>query len=48
MLFAARAFRSQEIFAGIVVLGVLGFVTNHVMQRLEDRLLRWRPGQTAG
>jgi sulfonate transport system permease protein len=48
MLFAARAFRSQEIFAGIVVLGVLGFVTNHAMQRVEDRLLRWRPGQTAG
>jgi sulfonate transport system permease protein len=48
MLFAARAFRSQEIFAGIVVLGVLGFVTNHAMQRVEDRLLRWRPEQTAG
>jgi ABC-type nitrate/sulfonate/bicarbonate transport system permease component len=44
MLFAARAFRSQEIFAGIVVLGALGFATNHAMQRVEDRLLRWRPG----
>ncbi|HVL35363.1 MAG TPA: ABC transporter permease [Burkholderiales bacterium] len=43
MLVAARAFRSAEIFAGIAVLGVLGFLTNAAMQKLEARLLRWRP-----
>jgi sulfonate transport system permease protein len=42
MLVAARAFRSADIFAGIIVLGVLGFVTNYATQKLEDRLLRWR------
>ena len=43
MLVAARAFRSADIFAGIVVLGVLGYLTNATMQKLEDWLLRWRP-----
>jgi sulfonate transport system permease protein len=43
MLLAARAFRSADIFAGIIVLGALGYVTNAAVQRLEDRLLRWRP-----
>jgi ABC-type nitrate/sulfonate/bicarbonate transport system permease component len=42
MLVAARAFRSADIFAGIVVLGVLGFLTNTLVSRLEERLLRWR------
>ena len=42
MLIAARAFRSAEIFAGIIVLGVLGFLTNYATQKLEDWLLRWR------
>ena len=42
MLLAARAFRSADIFAGIIVLGVLGFLTNYATQKLEDWLLRWR------
>lgn len=42
MLVAARAFRSADIFAGIIVLGVLGFLTNYATQKLEDWLLRWR------
>lgn len=42
MLVAARAFRSADIFAGIIVLGILGFLTNYLTQKLEDRLLRWR------
>ena len=43
MLLAARAFRSAEIFAGILVLGVIGFLINFTMQRIEERLLAWRP-----
>jgi ABC-type nitrate/sulfonate/bicarbonate transport system permease component len=42
MLVAARAFRSADIFAGIIVLGALGFLTNYATQKLEDWLLRWR------
>jgi sulfonate transport system permease protein len=48
MLLAARAFRSAEIFAGILILGVLGFVINVTMQRIEDRLLAWRPVSIGG
>jgi ABC-type nitrate/sulfonate/bicarbonate transport system permease component len=44
MLVAARAFRSADIFAGIIVLGALGFATNYAIQRLEEHLLRWRAG----
>ena len=42
MLVAARAFRSTDIFAGIIVLGALGFLVNYGTQKLEDWLLRWR------
>jgi len=42
MLIAARSFRSADIFAGIIVLGALGYLTNAAVQRLEDHLLRWR------
>lgn len=45
MLVASRSFRSADIFAGIAVLGVLGFATNAATQALENRLLRWRPAQ---
>ncbi len=48
MLLAARAFRSAEIFAGILVLGMLGFLINFTMQRIEDRLLAWRPVSIGG
>lgn len=46
VLVAARAFRSADIFAGVIVLGALGFLTNALMQRLEEHLLRWRPAST--
>lgn len=45
---AARSFRSDDIFAGIFVLGALGFLTNSLMQRLEAYLLRWRPVHSGG
>ena len=43
MLLAARSFRSVDIFAGVIVLGALGFIANIAVKKLEDRLLRWRP-----
>ena len=48
VLVAARTFRSADIFAGIFVLGTLGFLTNSVMQQVEAYLLRWRPPQSGG
>ena len=43
ILFAARNFRSAEIFAGVFVLGALGYIGNAVLERLEAYFLRWRP-----
>ena len=42
ILMAQRSFRSPELFAGIIVLGVLGFFTNYALVKTERHLLRWR------
>lgn len=42
ILLAARSFRASELFAGIVLLGALGFVSNALLATLEHRLLRWQ------
>ena len=42
ILMAQRSFRSPELYAGTIVLGVLGFFTNYALVRAEKRLLRWR------
>jgi sulfonate transport system permease protein len=43
-LLAARAFRSPDLFAGVILLGAIGFVTNLLLSMTEKRLLRWRQG----
>ena len=43
ILLAARSFRSPEIFAGVFILGALGFVGNLLLERAEAHVLRWRP-----
>jgi ABC-type nitrate/sulfonate/bicarbonate transport system permease component len=43
ILFAARNFRSAEIFAGVFLLGALGYLFNAILERLERHFLRWRP-----
>jgi ABC-type nitrate/sulfonate/bicarbonate transport system permease component len=40
---AQRSFRSGELYAGLVMLGLLGVLINHGLQIAENRLLRWRP-----
>ena len=40
---AQRSFRSAELFAGLIMLGVLGVIINHGLQLAERRILRWRP-----
>ena len=42
ILLAQRSFRSPELYAGVVTLGILGFAINHALVLLERRLLRWR------
>jgi len=42
ILLAARAFRASELFAGIALLGMIGFVSNAALAALERRLLRWQ------
>jgi len=43
ILVAARAFRSADLYAGVIVLGVLGYLTNAALERAETYWLRWRP-----
>ncbi len=40
---AQRSFRSAELFAGLIMLGLLGVVINHGLELAERRILRWRP-----
>lgn len=42
ILLAARAFRASELFAGIVLLGALGFASNGLLALAEQRLLQWQ------
>lgn len=42
ILLAARSFRASELFAGIALLGVVGFGANALLAVAERRLLRWQ------
>lgn len=42
ILLAQRTYRSPELYAGIVVLGLTGYLTNIVLTMVENRLLAWR------
>ncbi len=42
ILLAARAFRASDLFAGIVLLGLIGFVSNALLALAEKKLLRWQ------
>jgi sulfonate transport system permease protein len=42
ILLAQRMFRSPELYAGIVVLGLFGFVASWILDRAERRLLFWK------
>lgn len=43
ILLAARAFHAAELFAGVILLGVVGVVTNAALDLIERRILRWMP-----
>ena len=42
ILLAARAFRASELFAGIVLLGLVGLLSNLLLALAERRWLRWQ------
>jgi sulfonate transport system permease protein len=42
VLLSARSFRSADLFAGVILLGAIGYVTALAMSIVEQRLLRWR------
>jgi sulfonate transport system permease protein len=42
ILLSARSFRSADLFAGVLLLGALGYVTALGMSAMEARILRWR------
>jgi ABC-type nitrate/sulfonate/bicarbonate transport system permease component len=42
ILEASRSFRSPELFAGVILLGIIGLLSNLVLAALESRFLRWR------
>jgi sulfonate transport system permease protein len=42
VLLSARAYRSADVFAGVMLLGLIGVVANAVLSLAENRFLRWR------
>lgn len=39
---AQRNFRSADLYAGLILLGVIGFTVNYALLAFERRILRWR------
>lgn len=42
ILMAQRSFKTPDLYAGVVLLAVIGFVTSAVIQAVENHVLRWR------
>jgi sulfonate transport system permease protein len=42
ILLSARAFRSADLFAGVILLGMIGYLSSLVVALAERRLLVWR------
>lgn len=42
IFFAQRSYRSADIYAGLIMLALLGFTANHFILLLERRALRWK------
>jgi ABC-type nitrate/sulfonate/bicarbonate transport system permease component len=43
VVLSARSFRSADLFAGIIVLGLIGLISALLLTQLERWALRWRP-----
>lgn len=44
ILLAARSFQASELYAGVLLLGAIGFASNALLAQAERRLLRWQRG----
>jgi ABC-type nitrate/sulfonate/bicarbonate transport system permease component len=42
IFYAQRVYRSADLYAGLILLGLMGFAANHALMLFERRLLRWR------
>ena len=42
ILLAARAFRAPELYAGIALLGLIGFVSSYGLMLIDRHITRWR------
>lgn len=42
IMLAARSFRSTDLYAGVIVLGVIGYANNALLGLAERKLLRWQ------
>jgi sulfonate transport system permease protein len=42
MMLQARGFRTPDLFAGVLLFGVIGYLSAQIVTALERRLLRWR------
>lgn len=42
IMLAQRSFRSAELYAGLIILGLVGFAVSHGLRMIEARLLHWR------
>ena len=41
ILLSGRTFRSADLFAGVILLGAIGLISNLALQAIEHRMLRW-------
>jgi sulfonate transport system permease protein len=42
IFYAQRVYRSADLYAGLILLGALGFMGNLLLMQIERRALRWR------
>jgi ABC-type nitrate/sulfonate/bicarbonate transport system permease component len=42
ILLAARSFQSADLYAGVVLLGLIGYASGTLLSAIEQHLLRWR------
>jgi ABC-type nitrate/sulfonate/bicarbonate transport system permease component len=45
ILLAARSFQAPELYAGVILLGLVGLASNLLLSLLDRWLLRWRPAR---
>ena len=47
ILFAARSFRSADLYAGVALFGLIGYVGSQALNVAEQWALRWRPAASS-